>query len=66
MAIWSYFLLISNPSGGSKWILSVGDYVNNSFTALGSSDPREVSDLNMAILRHFLLISKEASRTWQY
>ena len=28
--------------GGSEWIMSVGDYVNNSFTALGSSDPREV------------------------
>ena len=30
------------PPGGSEWIISVGDYVNNSFTALGSSDPREV------------------------
>ena len=28
--------------GGSEWIISVGDNVNNSFTALGSSDPREV------------------------
>ena len=28
--------------GGSKWIISVGDYVDNSFTALGSSDPGEV------------------------
>ena len=30
------------PPGGSEWIISVGDYVDNSFTALGSSDPREV------------------------
>ena len=30
------------PPGGSEWIISVGDYVNNSFTALGSSDSREV------------------------
>ena len=30
------------PPGGSEWIISVGDYVNNSLTALGSSDPREV------------------------
>ena len=35
-------LTILNPPGGSEWIISVGDYVNNSFTALGSSDPREV------------------------
>ena len=32
-----------DPPGGSEWIISVGDYVNNSFTALGSSDPRELS-----------------------
>ena len=30
------------PPVGSKWITSGGDYVDNSFTALGSSDPREV------------------------
>ena len=30
------------PPGGSEWIISVGDYVDNSFTALGSSDPNEV------------------------
>ena len=35
-------LLSTVPPGGSEWIISVGDYVNNSFTALGSSDPREV------------------------
>ena len=28
--------------GGSELIISVGDYVDNSFTALGSSDPREI------------------------
>ena len=28
--------------GGSKRIIRVGDYVDNSFTALGGSDPREV------------------------
>ena len=33
---------LDSPPGGSEWIISVGDYVNNSFTALGSSDPREV------------------------
>ena len=27
---------------GSGWITSVGDYVDNSFAALGSSDPWEV------------------------
>ena len=31
------------PPGGSKWIIGVGDYVDNSFTALRSSDPREVT-----------------------
>ena len=31
-----------DPPGGSEWIISEGDYVDNSFTALGSSDPREV------------------------
>ena len=31
-----------NPPGGSEWVISVGDYVDNSLTALGSSDPREV------------------------
>ena len=35
-------LLHCAPPGGSKWIISVGDYADNSFTALGSSDPREV------------------------
>ena len=42
--LWSYDSYPSdmNPPGGSKYILSVGDYVDNSFTALGSSDPREV------------------------
>ena len=33
-----YYLL----PGGSGWILSVGDYADNSFAALGRSDPREV------------------------
>ena len=33
---------INTPPGCSEWIISVGDYVDNSFTALGSSDPREV------------------------
>ena len=32
----------SSPPGSSEWIISVGDYVDNSFTALGSSDPGEV------------------------
>ena len=27
--------------GGSGWIISVGDYVDNSFAAFGSSDLRE-------------------------
>ena len=31
-----------HPSWGSGWIISVGDYADNSFAALGSSDPREV------------------------
>ena len=35
-------LVLSGPPGGSGWIISVGDYADNSFAALGSSDPREV------------------------
>ena len=35
-------LLLKVPPGGSEWIISVGDYVDNLFPALGSSDPREV------------------------
>ena len=31
-----------NSPGGSEWIISLGDYVDNSFAALGSSEPREV------------------------
>ena len=31
------------PPGGSERIISVGDYIDNSFPALGCSDPREVS-----------------------
>ena len=34
--------IIIVPPGGGEWIISVGDYVDNSFTAFGSSDPREV------------------------
>ena len=30
------------PPGGSGWIISVGDYEDNSFAALGSSEPGEV------------------------
>ena len=30
------------PIGGSEWIISVEDYVDNSFTALGSSKSRKV------------------------
>ena len=42
-----YFIIIiviftERPPWGSEWIISVGDYVDNSFNALGSSDPREV------------------------
>ena len=31
----------ASPPGGSGWIISVGYYADNSFAALGSSDPRE-------------------------
>ena len=41
------------PPGGSEWIISVGDYVDNSFTALGSSDPREVRAQALARLLCF-------------
>ena len=34
-------LSLLRPPGGSGWIISVGDYADNSFAALGSSDPRE-------------------------
>ena len=37
-----FFINPLQPPGGSEWIISVGYYVDNSFTALGSSDPREV------------------------
>ena len=37
-----YFAIIFDPPGGSGWIISVGDYADNSFAAFGSSDPREV------------------------
>ena len=36
------FLPIFHPPWGSKWVISVGGYVDNSLTSLGSSDPREV------------------------
>ena len=35
-------LIWMGPPGGSEWIISVGDYADNSFTALGSSDSSEV------------------------
>ena len=35
-------LIMPGPTGGSGWIISAGDYADNSFAALGSSDPREV------------------------
>ena len=38
----SVHFIFFKPPGSSKWIISVGDYVDNSFTALGSSNPREV------------------------
>ena len=40
----NYGILISDIHcpGGSEWIISIGDSVDNSFAALGSSDPREV------------------------
>ena len=31
-----------DPPGGSGWIINVGDYADNSFTALVISDPGEV------------------------
>ena len=34
--------LVYDPPGGSGSIISVGYYADNSFAALGSSDPREV------------------------
>ena len=41
MSLWE-FISVVGPPGISGSIISVGDYVDNSFTALGSSDPREV------------------------
>ena len=38
----NFFLVFVATPRGSEWIISVGDYVDNSFTALGSNDPREV------------------------
>ena len=37
-----FIIIVFDPPGGNEWIISVRDYVDNSFTALGSSDPREV------------------------
>ena len=37
-----FFYYWGTTPGGSEWILRVGDYVDNSFAALGSSHPREV------------------------
>ena len=34
--------IIFIPQRGGKLLISVGDYVDNSLTALGSSDPRKV------------------------
>ena len=43
IAIAPEVLLINNtPPGSSEWIICLGDYVDNSFTALGSSDTRKV------------------------
>ena len=39
---YAFATIFLNPPGGSKWIRSVRDYVDNSFTALASSDHREV------------------------
>ena len=39
-----------NSLGSSEWIISIGDYVNNSLTALRSSDPREVRKLVIIII----------------
>ena len=36
------WVLTTVTPGGSEWIMSVGDYVDNTFNALGSSDPREI------------------------
>ena len=38
----SGWIICVGPPGASEWIISVGDYVDNSFTALVSSVPREV------------------------
>ena len=35
-------LMVEVPTGSSGWIISVGDYADNSFAAFGSSDPTEV------------------------
>ena len=32
-------VLLFTPPAGSGWIISVGDYADNSFAALESSDP---------------------------
>ena len=40
--LFANFMILCFPPGGSEWIISVGDFVDNSFTALGSSDLREV------------------------
>ena len=41
-----------NHPGGSGWIITVGDYADNSFSALESSDPREVR-LGLQHVFHF-------------
>ena len=32
-------IVLVGPPGGGEWIISVGDYVDNAFTALGVATP---------------------------
>ena len=41
MFFW-FIIIFNGPPGGSEWIIGVGDYVDNSFTALVNSDTGEV------------------------
>ena len=53
----NFFNGYAPPPGGSEWIISIGDYVDNSFTSVGSSDSREVMlELLLGFVFHFLFV----------
>ena len=56
MLKWAESTSFKASAEGSEWIISVGDYVDNSFSALGSSDPREARALARLYVFHFRFV----------